>query len=113
MTALLTGVAAAGLVEQALFCVQPRSNDAAVQVWCHRAIDEEQAEPDETEHVDLMAGPSGEVLYARVTTPSTTSVSAATPPRSSSPSGPGPSATVPGPTAASTTSCGRRRPSPR
>jgi hypothetical protein len=39
----------------------------AVQVWCHRAIDQEQAEPDETERAYLMAGPSGEVRFARVT----------------------------------------------
>jgi hypothetical protein len=73
MAAILAGAAVAGclappaLVEQGLFCVQPRSNDAAVQVWCHRAIDQEQAEPDETEHVDLMAGPWGEVRFARAT----------------------------------------------
>jgi hypothetical protein len=36
-------------------------------VWCRRAIDQEQAEPDETEHVDLMAGPSGEVRCALAT----------------------------------------------
>ena len=36
-------------------------------MWCHRAIDQEQAEPDETEHVDLMAGPSGEVRSAGAT----------------------------------------------